>query len=156
MALTEVGRRLLIKPPAPRTAVADGFTLDDFRIDTSTSTVTCPAGHTTALLSPGGKHHQRKACFTARQCASCPAQVRVHHRQGGRVVTWRLHHQLQEAARQQAADPTWQADHRRWRPAVNGPSPGSSTEAIAACSAAASSKANAGSITGPLPSTSAD
>ncbi|MFD1546085.1 transposase, partial [Nonomuraea guangzhouensis] len=37
----------------------------------------------------------------------------------GRVVTIRPHHDLQAAARHQAAtDPAWQEDYRRWRPMV--------------------------------------
>ncbi|MBP2403480.1 transposase [Streptomyces syringium] len=113
-ALIEAGHRLLIKPAALRKA-AGGFTLDDFRIDAAADTVTCPAGHSTVLLPPGGKHHQRKAWFTAEQCITCPLRSRCTTAKGGRVVTWCPHHDLQEAARQQAADPTWQADYRRWR-----------------------------------------
>ncbi|MGW2602612.1 IS1182 family transposase [Streptomyces klenkii] len=117
-ALTEAGHRLLIKPAALKKAVAGGFTLDDFRIDTAAGTVTCPAGHTTVLLPPGGRHRQRKAWFTAKQCTTCLLRSRCTTAKGGRVVTWRPHHDLQEAARQQATDPAWQADYRRWRPAV--------------------------------------
>ncbi|MGW1024362.1 transposase [Streptomyces sp. NPDC002577] len=37
----------------------------------------------------------------------------------GRILTIRPHHDLQAAARHQAAtDPDWQADYRRWRPPV--------------------------------------
>ncbi|WP_435851530.1 transposase [Streptomyces mirabilis] len=37
----------------------------------------------------------------------------------GRILTIRPHHDLQTAARHQAAtDPGWQADYRRWRPPV--------------------------------------
>ncbi|MGW2800092.1 transposase, partial [Streptomyces sp. NPDC001269] len=37
----------------------------------------------------------------------------------GRILTIRPHHDLQVAARRQAAtDPDWQADYRRWRPPV--------------------------------------
>ena len=37
----------------------------------------------------------------------------------GRILTIRPHHDLQAAARRQAAtDPDWQADYRRWRPPV--------------------------------------
>ncbi|MCF3103249.1 IS1182 family transposase [Streptomyces roseoverticillatus] len=116
--LTTARHRLLIKPAVLKRAVVGGFTLDDFRIDAAAGTVTCPAGHTTALLPSGGKHHQRKAWFTAKQCTNCPLRARCTRAKGGRVVTWRPHHDLQESARRQAADPAWQADYRRWRPAV--------------------------------------
>ncbi|WKK27729.1 transposase [Streptomyces olivoreticuli] len=59
----------------------------------------------TPLLPPGGKHHQRKAWFTAKQCTICPLSPRCTTAKGGRVVAWQPHHHMQEAARQQAADP---------------------------------------------------
>ncbi|MFF1374766.1 IS1182 family transposase [Streptomyces sp. NPDC058308] len=117
--LTAAGHRLLVKPPALKPAVPGGFTLDDFHSNPATDTVTCPAGHTTVLLPQGGSHQQRKAWFTANQCTACPFKARCTTAKGGRVVTWRPHHDLQQAARHQAAtDPDWQADYRRWRPAV--------------------------------------
>ncbi|WP_079036371.1 IS1182 family transposase [Streptomyces silaceus] len=117
--LTAAGHRLLIKPPALKPAVPGGFTLDDFHVDATNGTVTCPGGHTTILLAPGGSHRQRKAWFTAKQCTSCPLKSRCTTAKGGRVVTWRPHHDLQQAARSQAtSDPDWQADYRRWRPVV--------------------------------------
>lgn len=44
--LDESGHRLFLKPAPLRAAVLGGFTLDDFAIDTTAATVTCPAGHT--------------------------------------------------------------------------------------------------------------
>ncbi|MFC5144533.1 IS1182 family transposase [Streptomyces aureoversilis] len=116
--LTAAGHRLLIKPAALKKAVTGGFTLDDFHIDSAAGSVTCPAGHTTDLLPPGGKHQQRKAWFTAKQCTICPLKPRCTTAKGGRVFTWRPHHNLQADARRQATDPAWQADYRRWRPPV--------------------------------------
>ena len=117
-ALTEAGHRLLIKPPALKPAVIGGFTLDDFAIDTAAGTVTCPAGHTVSLAAPGGRYQQRRATFTG-LCAACPLRERCTTAKTGRVVTIRPHHDLQAAARHQAAtDPAWQDDYRRWRPMV--------------------------------------
>ncbi|WP_438672101.1 transposase [Spongiactinospora gelatinilytica] len=116
--LTTAGHRLLIKPPALEPAVPGGFTLDDFAIDTGAGTVTCPAGHTVPLAAPGGRYRQRRATFTG-LCADCPLRDRCTTAKTGRVVTIRPHHDLQAAARHQAAtDPAWQDDHRRWRPMV--------------------------------------
>ncbi|WP_203880396.1 transposase, partial [Planobispora takensis] len=117
-ALSGAGHRLLIKPPALTPAVAGGFTLDDFAIDTAAGTVTCPAGHTVALAAAGGRYQQRRATFTGR-CAACPLRERCTTATADRIITIRPHHDLQAAARHQAAtDPAWQADYRRWRPMV--------------------------------------
>ncbi|MFV2179324.1 transposase, partial [Actinomadura sp. LOL_011] len=107
-----------IKPAPLRPAVPGGFTLDDFTIDTTSGTVTCPAGHTAPLSHPGGRHHQRKAVFGS-LCARCPLRERCTKAKAGRIVTIRPHHDLQADARRQAdGDPAWQADYRRWRPPV--------------------------------------
>ncbi|MFI0743224.1 transposase [Streptomyces sp. NPDC021100] len=87
--LTEAGHRRLIKPAVLQKAITGGFAPDDFRIDTAAGTVTCPDGHTTVLLPPGGKHRQRKAWFTAKQCTNCPLRSRCTIAKGDRVVTWR-------------------------------------------------------------------
>jgi IS5 family transposase len=117
--LTAAGHRLFIKPAPLKAAVPGGLTLDDFRIDTTAGTVTCPAGHTTDLSAPAGQHQQRKAVFTAEQCTGCPLRSRCSTAKSGRIVTLRPHHDQQAAARHQAAtDPDWQATYRRWRPPV--------------------------------------
>ncbi len=116
--LTAAGHRLLIKPPALKPAVVGGFTLDDFTIDTTAGTLTCPAGHTVALAAPAGRYQQRRATFTG-LCTACPLHDRCTTAKTGRILTIRPHHDLQAAARHQAAtDPDWQADYRRWRPMV--------------------------------------
>ncbi|MEQ4726295.1 IS1182 family transposase [Nonomuraea sp. B19D2] len=117
-ALTVAGHRLLIKPPALKPAVVGGFTLDDFAIDTGAGTVTCPAGHTVPLAAPAGRYQQRRATFTG-LCAACPLHDRCTTATTGRILTIRPHHDLQAAARHQAAtDPAWQDDYRHWRPMV--------------------------------------
>ncbi|RPE39236.1 DDE family transposase [Streptomyces sp. Ag109_O5-1] len=117
-ALHEAGHRLFLKPAPLRPAVPGGYTLDDFTIDTTTATVTCPAGHTVALSVPGGQHHQRKASF-GDLCTGCPLRERCTKAEAGRILTIRPHYDRLAAARHQAAtDPGWQADYRRWRPPV--------------------------------------
>jgi hypothetical protein len=117
-ALEEAGHRLFLKPAPLRAAVPGGFTLDDFAIDTTAATVTCPAGHTVALCAPSGQHQQRKATFKE-LCTGCPLRERCTKAKAGRILTIRPHHDLQTAARNQAAtDPDWQAAYRRWRPPV--------------------------------------
>ncbi|WP_327434866.1 IS1182 family transposase [Streptomyces sp. NBC_01236] len=117
-ALHEAGHRLFLKPAPLRPAVPDGFTLDDFTIDTTAATVTCPQGHTVGLSEPGGRHLQRTAAFKD-LCTGCRLRERCTKAKAGRILTIRPHHDLQTAARRQAAtDPDWQADYRRWRPPV--------------------------------------
>lgn len=117
-ALAQAGHRLFIKPAPLRPAVPGGFTLDDFAIDTTAGTVTCPAGHTVALADPAGRHQQRKALFKD-LCTGCPLRGRCTTAKAGRILTIRPHHDLQAAARAQAAtDPAWQDAYRRWRPPV--------------------------------------
>ncbi|WP_442812999.1 IS1182 family transposase [Streptomyces sp. NBC_01343] len=117
-ALEEAGHRLFLKPAPLRPAVPGGFTPDDFTIDTTAATVTCPQGHTVGLSEPGGRHHQRRAVFKD-LCTGCPLREQCTTARAGRVLTIRPHHDLQAAARHQAAtDPAWQADYRRWRPPV--------------------------------------
>lgn len=117
-SLEQDGHRLFLKPAPLRAAVPNGFTLDDFTIDTTTGTVTCPGGHTVALSDPGGRHQQRKATFGER-CHGCPLRQQCTKAKAGRILTIRPQHDLLTAARHQAAtDPHWQADYRRWRPPV--------------------------------------
>jgi DDE family transposase/transposase-like protein DUF772 len=116
--LSAAGHTALVKPPPLRPAVPGGFTLDEFRVDTAASTVTCPAGHTVPLTPASGRHRQRRAYFH-RLCTGCPLRGRCTTSQAGKNVTIRPHHDTQAAARHQAAtDSGWQDEYRRWRPLV--------------------------------------
>jgi hypothetical protein len=110
------GHTLVIKPPPLRPAVPGGFTISDFTIDDQAGTVTCPAGHTTALGRPhadGSRLAQFKAL-----CRGCPLRERCTTSKTGRVLTVHPQHALLAAARQAATGPAWQAEYRRWRPPV--------------------------------------
>jgi IS5 family transposase len=116
-ALLERGHRPFLKPAPVKTAVPDGYSLDDFAIDTTADQATCPAGHTVPLAPAGGINRQRRAVFD--QCPTCPLRSRCTNAKAGRVLTIRPHHDQQTAARFKAAtDPDWQAAYRRWRPPV--------------------------------------
>lgn len=118
-ALTAAGHRLFLKPAPLRPVVPGGFTLDDFAIDTVGNTVVCPRGRTSELRPPSGMHQQRKAVFTAEQCAGCELRERCTKAKADRIVTIRPHHDLMAEARRQAAtDSGWQDTYRRWRPPV--------------------------------------
>jgi IS5 family transposase len=112
--LAERGHTAVIKPwPTARNPYLndDQFHRDDFLIDYSARTVTCPNGITAAISTNGN------ATFGAR-CAGCPMRSRCTASATGKTFTVTTHDQLLAAAR---AD--WQAgigvdDYRQWRPLV--------------------------------------
>ncbi|WAL76285.1 IS1182 family transposase [Kitasatospora sp. YST-16] len=116
-ALGQAGHRLFFKPAPQRPAVAGGFVLDDFRIDTAGGTATCPAGRTVPLSPDRGIGTPRSASFGDR-CLHCPLRERCTTAKNGKTLRVRPGHDLQAAARRQAADPVWQEAYRRWRPPV--------------------------------------
>jgi IS5 family transposase len=101
----------VIKPPPLRAATTSGYTLDDFDIDTTVGTVTCPAG-ITVTLTPG-----RRAAFGG-YCATCPVRRRCTTATGGRVIVLHAHHDPLAAARAQAATDDFDDAYRRHRPMV--------------------------------------
>lgn len=112
--LTTAGHNVFCKPPPLRPAMPGGFTTDDFAIDTVAGTVICPAGHTARLGAETGRTRQRAAAFGAR-CADCPLRSRCTKAKNGKILTTRPHHDLQAAARDQAADDAaWQDEYRHW------------------------------------------
>ncbi|WP_425559311.1 IS1182 family transposase [Catenulispora yoronensis] len=115
--LAKAGHDLFCKPAPLRQTTRGGFTLDDFAIDTAAGTATCPAGHTVALSKPRPAG-ERNASFKT-FCRNCPLRERCTKAINGRHLTITDHHDMQAAARIQAAtDPDWQDEYRQWRPAV--------------------------------------
>ncbi|MCX5126426.1 IS1182 family transposase [Streptomyces sp. NBC_00347] len=115
--LQDQGHTLVIKPPPIRTAVPGGFTIDDFHLDLTAGTATCPAGHT-ANLGQVKADGARTAQFK-RLCTGCPLRERCTTSKTGRTVNVHPQHELLTAARAQAAtDVAWQDEYRRWRPPV--------------------------------------
>ncbi|HEU0041908.1 MAG TPA: IS1182 family transposase [Jiangellaceae bacterium] len=112
--LAERGHRAVIKPwPTARNPHLDDdqFERDDFRIDYTARTVTCPNGITVTISRSG------TATFGAR-CTGCPLRSRCTANHKGRLLHVGDHDQLLAAAR---AD--WRAgigleDYRQWRPTV--------------------------------------
>ncbi|MFJ2777934.1 transposase [Kitasatospora sp. NPDC087315] len=111
------GHRLFFKPVPQRPAVAGGFVLDDFRIDTIAGTATCPAVHTVPLSPDRGLALARTANF-GRHCTGCPLRERRTTSQTGRNLRIQPGYDLRRTARRQAAEPAWQDAYRRWRPPV--------------------------------------
>jgi IS5 family transposase len=105
------GRVAIIKPPPLLRAVPGGFTVDDFAVDLSAGTVTCPQGHTVVLT------RTRNAVFGA-LCRACPLREHCTTRFKGRTLNVHPHHALLTAARRQAETPEFQAVYRHERPMV--------------------------------------
>lgn len=103
--------RCKVQPP-----VSSGgrFSKDAFVIDLDTRTVTCPEGHTAALVPDGDGSIARFGSV----CLSCPLAQQCTTAATGRTVHVGPHEALLAAARTEQADPAWRADYRATRPKV--------------------------------------
>jgi Transposase DDE domain/Transposase domain (DUF772) len=110
-AAADGGHTPIIKPWPLRSAVAGGFTLDEFTVDEAAGTVTCPNGLTARIT------RTRKAVFGAR-CRDCPLQARCTTSPTGRILRLHPHDALQRAHRERAQDPEFQTVYRQHRPMV--------------------------------------
>ena len=109
--LDKAGHTTVIKPIPLRSAVPGGFTLDDFTVDTTAGTVTCPAGQTVVLTAKG------HATFGSR-CRGCPLRTRCTTAKDGRSLNVHPDFDVLYAARRAAEDPAWQATYTQHRPMV--------------------------------------
>lgn len=100
-----------VKPAPTRSAVPEGFTVDDFTVDHAAGTATCPNGITRKISRTG------VATFTA-ACTGCPLRSRCTRSRTGKSLKIRPHDALQRAARAAAQDPDWLAEYRQHRPMV--------------------------------------
>src|SRR5437660_3052151 len=111
-ALTGAGHRVIIKPGPLKPAVEGGFTLDDFTVDETAGTVTCPAG-VTRLVSA-----RRNVTFGA-ACRGCPLRARCTPNKHGRALILHEHDTLLRAARRDwAARPALRGDYKKYRPSI--------------------------------------
>ena len=111
-ALGRAGHRAVIKPGPLRPAVAGGFTIDDFTVDETAGTVTCPAGLTRPVSA------RRYVTFGA-ACAGCPLRARCTTAKDGRSLQLHRHDTILRAARAAwAAQPSLREDYRQYRPNV--------------------------------------
>ena len=109
--LAQHGHTATIKPGPLRPAIEGGFTIDDFEINTTERTVTCPAGHTVTIRRSGA------ASFT-KHCDTCPLRHLCTSAKRGRVVRVNEHHDLLATARRTATTDTFQNTYRQHRPMV--------------------------------------
>jgi len=110
--LAEQGHTATIKPIPLRPAMPDGFTIDDFTIDLTAMTATCPNGVTVRIGI-----RSRQARFS-RHCDGCPVRDRCTRAVAGKVLTIHEHHELLAAARRHALTPAFAEPYRQHRPMV--------------------------------------
>ena len=111
-ALDEAGHTAVIKPRPLKPAVEDGFTLDDFTVDESAGTVTCPAGVIRRISA------RRNVTFGA-ACRGCPLRGRCTTNKHGRARILYPRDALLRAARHDwAARPGLREDYKKYRPNV--------------------------------------
>lgn len=110
VALKRRRHRLAIKPwPMPDTG---RFGRDDFTVDHTARTATCPAGHT-APISPTGA-----ATFNRHCNQPCPMRERCTTARDGRALQIKPHDDELVEARRAWRDGEFADDYRRWRPMV--------------------------------------
>jgi IS5 family transposase len=108
-ALAAAGHHAAVKPfPTPRTG---RFSRDDFVVDPTAATATCPAGHTVAVTPA------RNAVFGAR-CAACPLRNQCTTAAEGRTLQLHRHDALLVENRRAWRDGDFAADYRQFRPMV--------------------------------------
>ncbi|GAA3514947.1 hypothetical protein GCM10022262_42670 [Georgenia daeguensis] len=110
-ALDAAGHTAIIKPWPLRPAIPGGFTIEDFTVDESAGTVTCPNGLTRRITA------KRKVTFGA-CCRGCPLRERCTTAARGRKLDLHPHDALQRTQRANAQDPSFQQTYRTWRPMV--------------------------------------
>lgn len=112
VAIRRAKHRAAIKAIPLRKAVPGGFDRDDFIIDHSARTATCPAGHTVNLTINGNAVFQRH-CNNG-----CPMRERCTTSKTGRTLHIREHDAELVEARRAWRDGDFAEDYRQWRPMV--------------------------------------
>lgn len=99
----------LVAPAPPSSAGKGLFSKDDFVIDLTASTVTCPAGHTMAIpIRRAGK--RTRVAFTT--CAGCPLRDSCTTRAKGRMIEINPREELLAQARAQRWTPEFRDRYR--------------------------------------------
>ncbi len=100
-----------VKSAPTRSAVPGGFTVDDFAVDHTARTATCPAGITRAITAQG------YVTFGV-ICRDCPLRAQCTTSATGKSLKIRPHDALQRAARRESRNTAWLNEYRRHRPMV--------------------------------------
>jgi hypothetical protein len=112
--LNDAGYEVIAKVP-PATNRDGRYTKDDFAVDLTEGTVTCPAGVTVTIrYSAGGAG---RAEFGP-ACATCPLRDRCTTSPAGRTISIHPREAVLQRAKRLQATPEWQDAYRRVRPRV--------------------------------------
>jgi IS5 family transposase len=110
-ALGKAKHHRAIKPWPTTPAVPAGFEREDFVVDESAGTATCPAGHTVSITP------SRHAVFGVR-CRGCPLRERCTTSKAGRTLHLNPHDSELMDSRRAWREGEFAEDYRRWRPMV--------------------------------------
>jgi IS5 family transposase len=110
-ALGRAKHRLAIKPWPNSTVIPGGFVREDFVVDETAGTVTCPAGHTVNIPP------KRYVGFRS-HCAGCSLRERCTVSAQGRKLKLSIHDAELVESRRAWRDGDFKDDYRRWRPMV--------------------------------------
>jgi hypothetical protein len=110
-AITDANHIPLVKPWPTKPTIPGGFDIDDFTVDETAGTATCPNGITRKIS-------KTRAVVFGIACRGCPLRARCTAATNGRTLHLHEHDALQREHRQRAKDPAWQADYRQHRPMV--------------------------------------
>jgi Transposase DDE domain/Transposase domain (DUF772) len=111
-ALIDAGHTAIIKPGPLRPAVDGGFTADDFTVDETAGTATCPNG-VTRRITPG------RAVIFGAACTGCPLRAKCTTSKTGRTLKLHPRDALLRQARRQWRDNEHLRDtYRQHRPMV--------------------------------------
>jgi IS5 family transposase len=106
------GHTATIKPIPLHSQIPDGFTLDDFTIDLTAMTATCPNGITVTISV-----RSRQARF-GRRCHGCAVRQRCTRAADGKILSVHEHHDLLAAARAHAHTAAFTEPYHQHRPMV--------------------------------------
>lgn len=112
--LERLGAKPMVKTQ-PSVAPGGQFTKDDFDVDLTERTVTCPAGNSVSIPDRNAAKVQVRF---AEHCTSCPLRDRCTSAATGRTITIGRHERRLQDARARQSEPDWQADYRATRPKV--------------------------------------
>lgn len=111
-ALAEGRHTAVIKPKPLIPAIEGGFTVDDFTVDETSGTVTCPSNITRSITPT-------RAVTFGVACRDCPLRTQCTTSKAGRILHLHEHDALLRAARARwASDPDLRAAYTQHRPHI--------------------------------------